>query len=274
MQRVLCSTGALIGRPNGRNWRLLQACANQIQCDGYELMFYESWYDQCAEILSYLKAIRLPVLAWHCEKQVGQHFADGTVDGQQRAKAHFLLNCQMASELGVPKMVLHLWNGLPSDLHIERHAEAYGDLCRTAQGYGLDLLVENVVCRWADPLTHWQALAARYPAIGFTFDTKMAAFHGQMAEIGKEEWRWLWTDHHIRHLHINDYAGGYRDFSNLRTLHLGKGRVDFPAFFALLKAVGYSGDYTLEATSFGEDGRIDFSMLNESLARIRRHLAQ
>lgn len=35
MRRVLCSTGALVGRPNGRDFRLLTGLADRLQCDGF-----------------------------------------------------------------------------------------------------------------------------------------------------------------------------------------------------------------------------------------------
>ena len=46
MHRILCSTGALIGRPNGRDFRLLYGAADRLRCDGFEFMMYESWYEK------------------------------------------------------------------------------------------------------------------------------------------------------------------------------------------------------------------------------------
>ena len=36
--RILCSTGALIGRPNGRDFTLLGPCTQKLTCDGFEFM--------------------------------------------------------------------------------------------------------------------------------------------------------------------------------------------------------------------------------------------
>ena len=41
MHNVYCSTGALIGRPNGRDYKLLADCAKRIECDGFEFLMYE-----------------------------------------------------------------------------------------------------------------------------------------------------------------------------------------------------------------------------------------
>ena len=38
---ILCSTGALIGRPNGRDYRLLEPLSKKLHCDGFEFMMYD-----------------------------------------------------------------------------------------------------------------------------------------------------------------------------------------------------------------------------------------
>ena len=269
MHRVLCSTGALIGRPNGRDYRLLEKCRDQIKCDGYEFMFYDTWYPENKEIQGFLKAIELPVIVWHCEKRIGQDIALGRMEGDKAAREKFLINCRMAEALGAEKMVIHLWDGPISDSRIANNLAAFSWLQSIAADYGLDLMVENVVCVHHDPLAHWKILRQIYPDIHFTFDTKMAAFHDQMSLSSSEEYRWLWD--HIRHLHINDYAGRYRDWQNLKTLPIGKGHIDFDGFWNFLKQVSYAGDYTVEATVFGPDGAIHYQVLNDSLDWIRQH---
>ena len=62
------------------------------------------------------------------------------------------------------------------------------------------------------------------------------------------------------------------DWSNLKTIGIGEGQVDFARLFAFLKQKGYSGDFTVEATSFGEDGVIDFARLNRCFSRIREYI--
>ena len=44
---------------------------------------------------------------------------------------------------------------------------------------------------------------------------------------------------HIRHYHVNDYAGGHKDWANLKTLPMGKGKIDFDSFFEHVKKTGY-----------------------------------
>ena len=55
MRKILCSTGALIGRPNGRDYRLLKQFCPQLDCDGFEFILYSTWYDQIDALTAFLK---------------------------------------------------------------------------------------------------------------------------------------------------------------------------------------------------------------------------
>lgn len=271
MHRVICSTGALIGRPNGRDYRLIASCVDHLQCDAYEFMLYESWYDQLEELAGFLAALSLDVPVFHCEKHIGEAIGRMASGDLELALKRFEINCQLAAFLHASRMVMHLWNGPVSDSCFENNLAAYPRLKAIAAAHGIDLMIENVVCGHADPLAHWYALAQIDPCVQFTFDTKMAAFHGQMETMYAPENRWLWDQGHIAHLHVNDYGGGYRDWENLKTLHIGQGKIDFDKLFVFLSKAGYAGDYTVEATSFMPDGIIDWGALNKTFAYIRAH---
>lgn len=47
------------------------------------------------------------------------------------------------------------------------------------------------------------------------------------------------------HYHINDYAGGYMDWRNLRTLPVGKGKNDFKRFFKFTKKIAKGALYAV-----------------------------
>lgn len=267
MKKVLCSTGCIIGRPVKRNFYLLGDFVKNIRCDGFELMFYSDWYDKTDELVSYLKSLNLNFPTFHCEKSIGELISEGNTE---KALTLFRINCECAEKIGSKTMVVHLWNGIISDSNIERNILAYQMLNEIALSYGLDMTCENVVCNHADPLTHLKALAERYQGIGFTFDTKMAAFHSQLDDIFLDENSHLWKN--IRHLHINDYKGGHMDWANLRTLHIGKGNIDFDSFFSKLSQIGYSGDFTVEATSFDQSGQVDFELLNRSINKVNEYI--
>ncbi len=266
MPRVLCSTGAIIAKRNNRDYNLLREIVPQTKCDGLEFMMYQSWYEGHIETLKRVLAdFSIPV--FHMTKQIGEWVSQ---DRLADAAALFRADCELAAAIGSKLLVLHLWSGQASDQHIERNIAAYPVLREIAEEHGLLLTVENVLCNTRAPMTHMRALVDKYPDIAFTFDTKMAAFHSQEEELYKPENAWLWP--HIRHFHVNDYAGGHMDWPNMSAKPLGKGHIDFDKFFAFVRQRGYTGDFTCEATALNEDGSVRYEEMNASLDRIRKEV--
>ncbi len=271
MNRILCSTGALIGRPNGRDFRLLAKCREMLECDGFEFMMYSDWHEKADELKGFMSKLAVAVPTFHIEKDVGNLISRDGEGDVERAFLMFEKNCALAQEFGAEKLVLHLWGGLDSDKNISNNIACYKELKKISDSFGLTLTVENVVCNSNDPMSHLIELAGEYPDIQFTFDTKMAEFHNQTDLLYLPENQWLFPN--ISHFHINDYAGGYMDWSNLKTLHIGQGHVDFAKLFEFLRNNGYKGDFTVEATSFDQNGIIDYDALNKSFGEIRKYLA-
>ena len=271
MHQILWSTGALIGRPNGRDYRLLRQFCPLLDCDGFEFILYGTWYDEIDALTGFLKGLKLNIPVMHCEKKLAEHISAGGEEEFSEALRLFRINCRLASTLGSEKMVIHLWNGLISDSRFENNLKAYPVLERTASEYGLALLVENVICR-QDPMTHWKELYLHYPDIRFVFDTKMADFHRQMDLLYRPEYAWLWQEKHIDHYHVNDFGGEYRDWNNLKVLQLGKGHIDFDRFFRFVLKTGYTGDFTFEGTGFDQQGVVNIRSLNEQFALARTYL--
>ena len=269
---ILVSTGALIGRPNGRDYRLLKELTKRIRSDGFEFMMYSTWYGQEDRIVDFLKSNRINTPTMHCQKSIGESISKGSALDTKDAFEKFEINAKMASEIGAKKMVMHLWDGITSDAYFDNNIKAYPRLKEIADGYGVDLLIENVVCNVKDPLSHWMELLEIYPDIGFIFDTKMAQFHDQLDLLYDEKYEILWKEHHIRHYHINDYGGGYKDWENLRTLPVGRGHIDFDRFFAFVKSAGYKGTFTLESTAFNKEGFVDTDMLNLEIDTVKGYL--
>lgn len=265
MNRILCSTGAMITRRNNRDYNLLREIVPQIRCDGLEFMMYQSWHEEIEPLRQVLADYSVPV--FHMTKQIGELVSQGSL---AEAIHLFREDCALAAAIGSDLLVLHLWSGQASDQHIERNIAAYPVLREISEEYGLLLTVENVLCNTQDPMTHMRALAEKYPDIAFTFDTKMAAFHSQLEEVYKPENAWLWP--HIRHFHVNDYAGTHMDWDNMSVKQLGQGHIDFDRFFGFLRGLGYTGDFTCEATAVSEDGTIRYDELNTSLERIAKEV--
>ena len=270
MNRILCSTGALIGKPNGYDYTLLPGAAEKLECDGFELMF-DDW-DDLADAERVLRGIEartgkpFPVL--HIEKKVGDLISRNAPGDTEEAAAAFEKNCSFAKRIGAEKLVLHLWSGMDSDKYLPHNMLLYRRLRETAESMGLLLTVENVVCSFFDPMTHMRTLLEFFPDMSFTFDTKMADFHGQLDGIYLPANRNIWE--HTVHLHVNDRAGEAGDWKALRTLHIGEGHIDIARFMRFVRETGYGGDITLEATSFREDGSIDIESMNRSISRVRR----
>lgn len=272
MKEILCSTGAIIGRPNNRNHKLLSKYAGELDCDGFEFMVYDTWYENIDMVASDIMKLALNIPVVHCEKGIGELISKNEEENLKEALKLFEINCQVASDIKARKVVIHLWDGIPSDQKIQNNIKAYKLLKDIAGKYGISLMVENVVCNKADPMLHFCELYNEYPDISFTFDTKMAAFHNQLFTVFEEEWSWLWKENHIKHLHINDYNGGFLDWQNLKTLHIGDGKIDFDEFFRYLQLTGYAGDFTIEATSFNKTGEVDIDKLNKSMQLIRNYI--
>jgi len=269
MCKILCSTGALLGKPNNRDYTLLEPLSKQLSCDGYEFMMYSSWYLDAEDLLNVLIMLQLPIPIMHCEKHIGEIISKGGSENMIEACGLFEMNCMIAQTIGAEKIVVHLWDGLLSDSKFEHNLNAYAELNEIAKGYHLDMLVENVVCNHENPMKHWCELKEKYPDIHFVFDTKMAAFHGELDLLYTSEYEWLWKDKHIRHYHINDYAGGLKDWDHLRSLPMGLGRIDFETFFEFIHKTGYRDTFTVEATAFNQDGIVDTDMLNRQFQYIR-----
>jgi sugar phosphate isomerase/epimerase len=274
MSRILCSTGAIITRKNDRDYNLLYTIMPNLQCDGLEFMMYQSWHRSPGGDEGHIEPLKrlladYSVPVFHMTKQIGQWVSEGNMAD---AVSLFRADCELAEAIGSKLLVLHLWSGCASDQHIERNIAAYPRLRAIAEEYGHLLTVENVLCNTCDPMTHMRALVDEYPDIAFTFDTKMAAFHSQEEELYKPENAWLWP--HIKHFHVNDYAGGHMDWANMSVKQLGKGHIDFDRFFTFVRNSGYHGDFTCEATAVNDDGTIRYDELNLSLEWIRKETSR
>ena len=274
MTRILVSTGALIGRPNGRDFRLIPTYARELDCDGFEFMMYSDWYDKIDDIVAFLKENNISTPTYHCQKSIGEAISKGGEANFEDAFSRFRTNASMASKMGVEKLVLHLWDGLTSDQNFENNLNAYGELRDIADSFGLVLCVENVVCNKENPMLHWKQLLDKYGDVSFVFDTKMAAFHHQLKDLYDPDNDILYKEGHIKHFHVNDYAGGYMDWANLKTLPIGSGHIDFEEFFDFIGKTGYDDTFTIESTAFDSTGFVNTDMLNKEIAYIREHVGR
>ncbi|MBE5959086.1 MAG: sugar phosphate isomerase/epimerase [Lachnospiraceae bacterium] len=262
--KILISGGAFITRANQMNYRLMKEIVPTLDCDGIEFMMSRGWYDNVDDLIECLKELDTYIPIMHFDKNLGENLV---IEGIENVIDKFETNCRIAKSIGAKKAVLHLWDGQTSDQHIEKNIEAYRVFRKIADQYGIELLVENVVCNKYNPFCNWNWLIEKYPDISYIFDTKMAAFHSQLDGLYEFD-----KIDHIKHYHVNDYAGGYMDWGSLLsgTVPVGKGNIDFSRFFNFLKKIGYDGTITLEAPFINkETGEVDYNILNGQLKIIR-----
>jgi len=270
MSEILCSTGALL--PYGGDYKLLEELSGKLQCDGFEFMMDEPYYDNIDALTEYLKKLNLYIPVVHCEKSIGESISKGGISELADAFYKFEINCELAKNIGARKMVFHLWDGRTSDSNFQNNLKYYSKLDQISRQFGIDLLVENVVCNVEDPLKHFCELREHYPDIHFIFDTKMAAFHKQLELLYATEYSWLWKEEHVHHYHVNDYGGGYLDWDHLRSLPIGKGKIDFNRFFEFIRKIGYDDTFTVESTAVNDKGEVDVAMLNQQFNFIRTNI--
>lgn len=266
--KVLCSTGAFIGRVNNRDHKLIVENASKINCDGFELMMYSTgWIERIDEIVSDLCESKINFVSMHMNKNIGELISRNENGDIDEAIRIFEANCKVASELNIKLLVLHLWGGHPSDKHIDVNLKIYENLLDISNKYGLLLTVENIVCNTYNALIHMKKLHEMYLGnIKFTIDTRQAEFHKLLDETCNSNF--LWDNNLVSHIHISDYKGGYMEWEKLNpVLAPGQGNIDFDKFFEFLKSVNYSKTLTLESPVMSENG-IDIEKLNKSLAFI------
>ena len=265
--KILCSTGTLIGRVNGYDHRIALRYRNEIHCDGFELMILPAWYGSFDDIAADFAREKMRFDVLHVEKEIGAMLGLGG-DEAVRAIGLFGENCRMAMKVGAQKIVLHLWGGQVSDSNIQNNLVAYGTLCEMAEAADLVLTVENIPCTTHDPLSNFERIRKIDADARFTFDTRFGAFHAQLQKTVDNELVFP----HIEHMHVSDYGGTGMEWGKIRPiLHPTEGVVDFDTLFSKLRPI-YNGTVTLESPVMHEGGH-DIQKLNRSLEYIRARMS-
>ena len=268
--KILCSTGTMIGQYNNCDYRLVAGAAKSLDCDGFELMMLEAYYEHQDDIPRFFEPTGLVFPVIHADKSIGDRISFHGDENAAEAVRRFTLNCELGRNIGARRIVLHLWGGAASDGDIAFNIAFCERLIEIADRNGLRLTVENIPCVHRDPLTHWKVLAETYPTLDFIFDTRFGGFHGQIGQVVRDGW--FGPGSRIRHIHVSDFTGPAGDFKTLRPiLHPGEGIVDLDGFFAAVAPL-YDGTITLESPVLAEDGTLDLVKLNNSLTYIRKQV--
>lgn len=263
---VYASTGTVIGRSNGFNYRLIPVYCPQMHADAYELMMLTAWFDDLDTVAQYLKKSGLKFPVTHAEKNVGEYLGNGD---DEEALRRFKLCVKTAQTVGSEKMVLHLWSGLVSDRNFDHNLTFCEKFRQIAADAGVLLCIENIPCSVLDPLSHWKQIHESCPEQKFIFDTRMGAFHNQLYTEAREWFREPLIGS-VAHMHVSDFVGPSGDFSKLRPIpQPGEGIIDFEQFFGYALP-SYHGSITLESPVLHEDGTVDIEKLNKTLDYINK----
>ncbi len=265
---VLISTGAYTGRLNGLNHRLTMEYAAELDCDGFEFMLSSRWMDGAIDnIAKEYKAAGFKIVSIHAVKDMGGLIGSPDNAAFEICKLQFTKNCEIAEYVGASKIIAHIWGPPDSDKHMDLIAERCLILNEISKNHGLDFLPENTAC-YSSPLKNLEMICGQIAGLGITIDTRQAQFHSELAQTVQSK---IFTGN-MRHIHINDYSGGYMQWDHLYPIPpLGRGDVDFDMFFAALKGINYSDTITLESPSMREMG-VDVETLNRGIAFIRERL--
>lgn len=269
--KIYCSTGCLIGRENGFNYRLIAEYAPLVDVKAFELMMLKAYYEHFTDMACLFDKHGLVFPILHADKQIGDLLSYGTPEDVAEGLRLFKLCCGLASDIGAKRVVLHLWGGQASDYcFTERNLVSFKQILEIADMYRLCVLVENIPCVKNNPLTHWDELEECYgDKLQFIFDTRFGGFHEQLDEFAGSDRieRGI-----VTHMHISDYTGPAMNFKALRPiLHPGEGIIDFVRFFSAIRG-RYTGSITLESPVLGAGGSEDFTKLNNTLSYIRKQM--
>ena len=231
--KILCSTGTIIGRRSGFDYGLIPEYSKKINCDGFEFMVEGMWNseEKTNEIISRLPPYKLNFVTVHTDKYIGDLISRNENGDMGEALRIFKLNCEIAAGLSAKLLVLHLWSGPASDKNIEVNIKTYASLLEIAGRYNLVLTVESVVCNTYNPLVHMKKLYETYKsAMKVTVDVRHLTFHNLLDEAYEADY--LWENDLVPHFHVADWGAGYMDWSKLRpVLPPGEGDIDFTRFF-------------------------------------------
>ena len=266
--QLLCSTGTFSRFPDQTDYQSILEYGPLLDVDGLEVMYFPGWTENIEHITAALRASGLRIPAVHAEKGIGPALISAQPEERELGWRWLQAGCRLGQVVEARIVILHLW-GLPdSDDRLADNLAVLPDCISMAERHGMSLAVETVPSRSGDTLGSARRAVEHDSRCRVALDTEFLALHGQL-EVALEA-GWLWQDRRVPHIHIKDYDGALYSTDNYRRyLHPGEGTIDFPRFFAALKARHYDGNISLEASIVNRDRTRDMEKLKRSLEILR-----
>jgi sugar phosphate isomerase/epimerase len=269
--RLLCSTGTFSRSPDYTTYQQVLRYAPFFVTDkgveGFELLFYSSWYPHLDQIAHDLEQSGLKFPVMHAEKNIGTALGNPQPEQREQAIAWLVENCRLGQLLGAKLLVLHLWGWPELDDNLENNLQLLSTCLDVASEHGIALAIETVPARHAKPLSNIQRALTQDERCYVALDTEFLALTEQLDEVFELEE--LWQRKRVCHVHIKDFDGQTFLPNGRRYLHPGEGSIDFKRFFARLKKRGFDGYVSLEASALNREGWVDIEKLHESLRFVR-----
>lgn len=251
--QIMFSTGVFIDSSNNRDHTLIEKIMPDLISPCFEILVsdyyaeHQNEYEEVAKVVLQAKEKGAMFPVMHMNQKIGNLISRNENGDIDNALQIFKFNCEYAVKFGAKLLVLHLWGGIPSDKNIEVNISVFPKLKDISDKYNLTLTIENVVCNTNKPLDHLKRIWDLYRNdVKFTIDVRHAEFHKTLIETCESTF--LWENSLVKHLHISDYGGEYKNWSkfNSNNTPITYGDVDFDYFFSFLKSIGYSGSITIE----------------------------
>lgn len=264
--KIYCSSGTMIGRANGYNYKIFTEAAKEIEADGFELMMVHAYYPDLSVICAEIEARDINIEVVHAEKDIGGLLPHKDPSLIRKALTDFETNCKVASFLGAGKLVFHLWSAPDSDAYLQKNISFLPELLGIADKYSVEVLLENVPCSRNDPFTNLLGIEKIHPDIRFIFDTRFGAFHEQTDLFLSSPWI---ENGKITHMHFSDFVGPAHDFRSLRPIpHINYGTVGFDSIMPII-AEKYHSSITLESPEIHPNGT-NTDKINEDILYIKK----
>lgn len=236
-----------------------------VNSPGFEFMIYSIWTEHSRDIVNDLKSSGFRFDSMHGPKHTGRLLSEVNKESHESALTILKDSIDIAHELNIPVLTIHLWDQNSTDPKLERNINTIYEIKDYAIDKGVNISIEFI------PHTNGDGYlaTARYlyynldSFFSFTLDLEFAAWNNDIAEVAKFADR-------ISNVHIRDYNGSPVDEKGRRQYCLpGKGKTDFTMAFSELAKYNYKGLYTLEARHYStKDINDSIYLLHKAMGKI------